>query len=131
MLYVVPPLIVKVLQTTDPQQLVCSMSSVRLIYTSAVSLSHSTISQINTALPHVKLLQRSSTNFIDLLQINKNIVKIKVSNVNINFRLLVYSAIPPENKNSYACLYHCCDANGELFEFLNFMTTLQEISAAY
>jgi len=57
MLFVVPPLIDKVLQSVNSETLRLSLSTVRFITSGAVGLSDNTARQILHVLPEVHLLQ--------------------------------------------------------------------------
>jgi len=63
MLFVVPPLIDKVLQTVNSETLRLSLSTVRCIISGAVGLSDNTARQILQVLPEVHLLQGINNNY--------------------------------------------------------------------
>ena len=70
MLFVVPPLLDKILQSVNPDILRRSLSSVRLIISGAVGLNDSIALRVLQLLPKTQLLQG---NFIQLLHVQYNI----------------------------------------------------------
>jgi len=61
LLHVVPPLVARVLQQTEPQQLRQYLSTVRNILSSALALRGAMVDQIINVMPGAKVLQSDNT----------------------------------------------------------------------